>query len=157
MNMGRNAVNMMPMEPKFSAPPLMVELRAALRKPAAPISAPQTVYQHEMGLKRGGNLIIMGGCGPMGLGAVAYACVCKYDPAKIVVTDVDDAKITAIDDEKHKISLSIRALSEPAPVKAAEAEEEAFEEAPAEAEEDALVYEVSADGVASGIAPEVEE
>ena len=53
----------------------------------------QGVYQHEMGLKRGGNLIIMGGCGPMGLGAVAYACVCKYDPAKIVVTDVDDAKI----------------------------------------------------------------
>ena len=31
----------------------------------------QGVYHHEMGLKRGGNLIIMGGCGPMGLGAVA--------------------------------------------------------------------------------------
>ena len=73
------------------------------------------------------------------------------------VGDEVEAKITAIDEEKHKISLSIRALSEPAPVKAAEAEEEAFEEAPAEAEEDALVYEVSADGVASGIAPEVEE
>ena len=40
----------------------------------------QGVYHHEMGLKRGGNLIIMGGCGPMGLGAVAYACVCEYDP-----------------------------------------------------------------------------
>ena len=33
----------------------------------------------------------------------------------LTVGDVVDAKITAIDDEKHKISLSIRALSEPAP------------------------------------------
>ena len=38
----------------------------------------------------------------------------------LTVGDVVDAKITAIDDDKHKISLSIRALSEPAP-----AEEEA--------------------------------
>ncbi len=53
----------------------------------------QGVYQHEMGLKRGGNLIIMGGCGPMGLGAVEYAVVCEYEPKRIVVTDIDDAKI----------------------------------------------------------------
>ena len=53
----------------------------------------QGVYHHEMGLKKGGNLIIMGGCGPMGLGAVAYACVCKYEPKRVVVTDVDDKKI----------------------------------------------------------------
>ena len=73
----------------------------------------------------------------------------------LTVGDEVEAKITAIDDEKHKISLSIRALSEPAPVKAAEPEEE-YDDEPA-AEEDALVYEVSADGVATGIAPEVEE
>ena len=73
----------------------------------------------------------------------------------LTVGDEVEAKITAIDEEKHKISLSIRALSEPAPVQPAEAEE-AYEEEPA-AEEDALVYEVSADGVASGIAPETEE
>ena len=71
----------------------------------------------------------------------------------LTVGDVVDAKITAIDEEKHKISLSIRALSEPAPVKAEEPEE--YEE-PA-AEDDALVYEVSAEGVATGFAPEVEE
>ena len=71
----------------------------------------------------------------------------------LTVGDVVDAKITAIDDEKHKISLSIRALSEPAPVAKAPVEEE---EAPEEAREDALVYEVSADGTASGIAPEAE-
>ncbi len=68
----------------------------------------------------------------------------------LTVGDVVEAKITAIDDEKHKVSLSIRALSEPAPV--------AREEAPVEdepaAEDDALVYEVSADGVATGNAPE---
>ncbi len=74
----------------------------------------------------------------------------------LTVGDVVDAKITAVDDEKHKISLSIRAMSEPAPVKAPEAEEEYVDEEPI-AEDDALVYEVSADGVASGIAPEVEE
>ncbi|MCF0137832.1 MAG: bifunctional 4-hydroxy-3-methylbut-2-enyl diphosphate reductase/30S ribosomal protein S1 [Oscillospiraceae bacterium] len=42
------------------------------------------------------------------------------------VGDVVEAKITAIDEEKQKISLSIRALSEPAP--AAAAEEEVSEE-----------------------------
>ena len=70
----------------------------------------------------------------------------------LTVGDVVDAKITAIDEEKHKISLSIRALSAPAPV-AAPAEEEAVEEEAAPAE-DALVYEVSADGAATGVAPE---
>ena len=74
----------------------------------------------------------------------------------LTVGDEVEAKITAIDEEKHKISLSIRAMSEPAPVKAPEAEEEYVDEEPV-AEDDALVYEVSADGVASGIAPEVEE
>lgn len=72
----------------------------------------------------------------------------------LTVGDAVEAKITAVDDEKHKISLSIRALSEPAPVPAAE------EEAPVEEsydESDALVYEVSATGEATGIAPEADE
>ena len=71
----------------------------------------------------------------------------------LTVGDVVDAKITAIDEEKHKISLSIRALSEPAPVEKAPVEEEENLE-PAE---DALVYEVAADGTATGNAPETEE
>ena len=69
----------------------------------------------------------------------------------LTVGDVVDAKITAIDDEKHKISLSIRALSEPAPAAVEEEEEEVEEPAG-----DALVYEVSATGEATGIAPEEE-
>ena len=63
------------------------------------------------------------------------------------VGDVVEAKITAIDEEKHKISLSIRALlneAKAAARAAAAAEEEAFDGT------DALVYEVSAEGEASG-------
>ena len=65
------------------------------------------------------------------------------------VGDVVDAKITAIDEEKHKISLSIRALSEPAPAMVEEEPEEEEED-----RQDALVYEVSATGEATGIIPE---
>jgi 4-hydroxy-3-methylbut-2-enyl diphosphate reductase len=68
----------------------------------------------------------------------------------LTVGDVVEAKITAIDDEKHKVSLSIRALSEPAP---AARELDPIEEEPT-VRADALVYEVSADGVATGNAPE---
>ena len=59
------------------------------------------------------------------------------------VGDVVEAKITAIDNENHKISLSIRALSEPAPAA------EPVEDEP-ESGEDALVYEVSTTGEATG-------
>ena len=62
------------------------------------------------------------------------------------VGDVVSAKITAIDEEKHKVSLSIRALLNEAKAPAAE---EPVEEEP-EDRNDALVYEVSADGEASG-------
>ena len=64
------------------------------------------------------------------------------------VGDVVDAKITAIDEEKHKISLSIRALLNEAK---AVVEGDA-DEAPADEDdgEDTLVYEVSADGEATG-------
>ncbi len=51
------------------------------------------VYQHFMGIKENGNLIIMGGCGPMGLGAINYGIVGPKKPKRIVVTDVDDAKL----------------------------------------------------------------
>ena len=70
----------------------------------------------------------------------------------LTVGDVVEAKITAIDEDKHKISLSIRALSEPAPA-AAKVEEEEYGDEPAE---DALVYEVSESGEATGIAPEAD-
>ena len=65
------------------------------------------------------------------------------------VGDVVDVKITAIDNDKQKISLSIRALSEPEPAPRRAAEPEA----PAAPEEDALVYEVSETGEATGNIP----
>ena len=74
----------------------------------------------------------------------------------LTVGDEVDVKITNIDFEKQKISLSIRALSEPAPA-APRAEVEVEEEEDFGAEEDALVYEVGADGTASGMAPELDD
>ncbi len=70
----------------------------------------------------------------------------------LTVGDMVDVKITNIDMDKHKISLSIRALSEPAPAPKPVVEEAA----PAyhEPESDALVYEISADGQATGVIPD---
>ena len=76
------------------------------------------------------------------------------------VDDIVDAKITAIDEDKHKVSLSIRALSEPAPAssRAQMREEPEEEEEPARvAEEDALVYEVSETGVSKGLVPDSDD
>lgn len=50
-------------------------------------------YEHTMGTKEGGNILIMGGCGPMGLGAVSYGIQFENRPKRIVVTDVSDDKI----------------------------------------------------------------
>ena len=72
----------------------------------------------------------------------------------LTVGDEVEAKITAIDNEKQKISLSIRALSEPEPAPKAQEDEAPRREAP---RDDALVYEVSADGTATGNAPETDE
>lgn len=69
---------------------------------------------------------------------------------ELSVGQMVEAKITSIDDEKQKISLSIRALSDPASVPAKE-EDGVQDAAP---QEDALVYEVSSNGEATGIAPE---
>ena len=73
----------------------------------------------------------------------------------LTVGDEVEAKITAIDNDKQKISLSIRALSEPEP--APKAEEGEAHESHSEPEADALVYEVSSSGEATGNAPETEE
>lgn len=65
------------------------------------------------------------------------------------------AKITNIDYDNKKISLSIRVLSEPEPAPAFASDEQDIESA--ETEDDALVYEVSATGEATGFSPEEEE
>ncbi|MBS7262068.1 MAG: zinc-binding dehydrogenase [Eubacteriales bacterium] len=52
-------------------------------------------YVHDMGIVKDGNLAILAGAGPMGLGAIDYA-VHNPDrrPRLVVVTDVDDARLT---------------------------------------------------------------
>ena len=75
----------------------------------------------------------------------------------LTVGDEVNVRITAVDEEKHKVSLSIRALSEPAPRNSKprfdEEEPEEEEVAPVRPREDALVYEVSETGQSTGIAP----
>ncbi|WP_086348103.1 zinc-binding dehydrogenase [Candidatus Enterococcus clewellii] len=50
-------------------------------------------YEHEMGIKEDGALLIMGGTGPMGLLAIDYALHGERKPKKIVVTDVNEDKL----------------------------------------------------------------
>jgi len=53
----------------------------------------RTKHEHEMGLKAGGRMAILGGCGPMGLAAIDYAMAGDKRPSLIVVTDQDAVKI----------------------------------------------------------------
>ncbi|MDR1808162.1 MAG: zinc-binding dehydrogenase [Propionibacteriaceae bacterium] len=50
-------------------------------------------YSHQMGIRPGGHVLILGGAGPMGLGAVEYPLAVEPRPAQIVVADVDPARL----------------------------------------------------------------
>jgi len=50
-------------------------------------------YVHSMGIKEGGNMAILAGVGPMGLGAIDYAIHCNRKPRLLVVTDIDDSRL----------------------------------------------------------------
>jgi len=50
-------------------------------------------YVHDMGVVAGGNMAILAGVGPMGLGAIDYAIHCDRKPKKLVVTDIDQARL----------------------------------------------------------------
>jgi len=50
-------------------------------------------YVHEMGIAKGGNMALLAGVGPMGLGAIDYAIHCDRRPGLLVVTDIDDARL----------------------------------------------------------------
>ena len=52
------------------------------------------VYVHEMGIVEGGTCAILAGAGPMGLGAVDYAVHRDRRPSLLVVTDIDDARLS---------------------------------------------------------------
>ncbi len=46
-----------------------------------------------MGIKKGGNLAILAGVGPMGLGAIDYALHQERKPSLVAVTDIDDNRL----------------------------------------------------------------
>ncbi len=50
-------------------------------------------YTHEMGIVKGGNMALLAGVGPMGLGAIDYALHSGRRPGLLVVTDIDDARL----------------------------------------------------------------
>jgi threonine dehydrogenase-like Zn-dependent dehydrogenase len=50
-------------------------------------------YSHAMGVKPGGNVLVLGGCGPMGLGALQYSLTMEKKPALVAVTDADAGRI----------------------------------------------------------------
>ncbi len=54
----------------------------------------QGEYVHDMGIKQGGNMAILAGVGPMGLGAIDYALHSDRRPGLLVVTDIDDERLS---------------------------------------------------------------
>ena len=54
---------------------------------------PPGTYKHDMGVKSGGKMAIVGGAGPMGLGAIDYAMNSGREPNLLVVTDIDSNRL----------------------------------------------------------------
>lgn len=50
-------------------------------------------YVHNMGIVESGNMAILAGVGPMGIGAIDYAIHCDRKPGLLVVTDIDEARL----------------------------------------------------------------
>jgi len=51
-------------------------------------------YVHQMGIRPGGRLAILAGAGPMGLGAVDFALHGNIQPRQLIVTDIDDGRLS---------------------------------------------------------------
>ena len=50
-------------------------------------------YAHEMGIRIGGSVALLASAGPMGLGAIDYAIHGDRKPGRVVVTDIDQARL----------------------------------------------------------------
>lgn len=53
----------------------------------------QSTYEHKMGIVEGGAMAILAGVGPMGMGAIDYALHSDRRPKRLVVTDIDEARL----------------------------------------------------------------
>ena len=50
-------------------------------------------HDHISGIKEGGNTIILGGAGPMGLMAIRYVLGMKKKPRRLVITDTNQERL----------------------------------------------------------------
>ncbi len=50
-------------------------------------------YEHAMGIVAGGNMALLAGVGPMGLGAIDFALHGPRHPGRLVVTDIDPVRL----------------------------------------------------------------
>lgn len=70
----------------------------------------QNTYEHKMGIKESGNMLIMGGTGPMGMLAIDYALNGPKKPKNLIVTGRSEDKINKIrelysSNEKTKVTI----------------------------------------------------
>lgn len=74
------------------------------------------VYVHDMGVVEGGNMAILAGAGPMGLGCADYAIHGGRAPKLLVVTDLDDARLKRAEkllppEEAKKFGVDLRFIN----------------------------------------------
>ncbi|NCN04092.1 MAG: zinc-binding dehydrogenase [Spirochaetales bacterium] len=50
-------------------------------------------YEHKMGIIEGGTMALLAAVGPMGMGAIDYAIHNDRRPSRLIVTDIDDARL----------------------------------------------------------------
>ena len=55
-------------------------------------------YNHINGIVKGGNAAILGGAGPMGLGAISYLINGPINPGLLVVTDISEERLSRAKD-----------------------------------------------------------
>jgi threonine dehydrogenase-like Zn-dependent dehydrogenase len=53
----------------------------------------QGSYEHQMGIADNGAVLILGGCGPMGLGAIDYAIHGPRKPGLLIITDISKERL----------------------------------------------------------------
>jgi threonine dehydrogenase-like Zn-dependent dehydrogenase len=53
----------------------------------------QGTYDHQMGIAENGALLILGGAGPMGLGAIDYAIHGPRKPKHLIITDINKERL----------------------------------------------------------------
>lgn len=74
------------------------------------------VYTHDMGVTEGGNMAILAGAGPMGLGCADYTIHGGRAPKMLIVTDLDDARLKRAEkllppEEAKKLGVDLRFIN----------------------------------------------